>query len=75
MLFVSHVVFDECLAGDPIAAADRIQLIRGIPSLEVTDEVNRLAKSLLEAHAIPTTEPRDAGILSVSHWENPNPTR
>ncbi len=41
--FVSLFVLDECSAGDPIAAQERLVYLNGIPLLQTSDEVDALA--------------------------------
>lgn len=65
-LFVSQTVHDECMAGDPIAASERMMFVGGIPLLEVTDEARILAKSLMDRYAIPKTETRDALHIALA---------
>ena len=67
-LFVSQLVVDECLAGDPNAAKERIDELAGIPRLQITDAAKDLANALMNSKAIPESEPRDAlhiGIAAV----------
>ena len=52
-LFVSLAVVDECMAGDSEAAAEREVFLRGIPVLDVTDEVLSLAASLVTGNTAP----------------------
>src|SRR5205823_7388906 len=46
-LYSSRLVVRECQAGDPEAAAQRLEALRGIPLLEQTAEVGSLAQALL----------------------------
>jgi hypothetical protein len=67
-LFVSQLVVDECLAGDPDAAQERIDELAGIPRLQIIDAATELANALMDRKAIPASEPRDAlhiGIAAV----------
>ncbi len=59
-LAVSQVVIDECEAGDPIAACERLAIIAGIRVLAVSEDVQSLADELIGRKGIPKTEPRDA---------------
>ena len=65
-LFVSQVVVDECLAGSPTAAQERLQLIAGVQVLEVSSDAKRLAAELIKSLGIPPTEPRDALHIAVA---------
>ncbi len=67
-LFVSQLVVDECLAGDPEAASERVAELTAIPRLQITDAARDLANALMDGKAIPDSEPRDAlhiGIAAV----------
>ena len=59
-LFVSDLVIIECGDGDNDAALERLTIVDGIDILRTTDAANELAASLIAAHAVPKTEPRDA---------------
>ena len=65
-LFVSDLVIEECQAGDPVASAERLELIQGIEILRPTDPVRRLAAKLVAEFAIPASEPRDAFHVAIS---------
>lgn len=65
-IVVSQVVVDECAAGDPSAASERLQLIANVPVLGITDEAKRLADDLMHRNGIPRSEPRDALHISIA---------
>lgn len=65
-VFVSRLVVDECAAGDSQAAAERLEKIRGIPLLDVTDEVVRLADALLARVPLPENAQVDALHVAVA---------
>lgn len=65
-LFVSLLVADECRAGDPAAAAERISTLNSLDFLDILPEVHQLANQLMAGHAIPLTEPRDAAHVSLA---------
>jgi hypothetical protein len=65
-LFVSQVVVDECLAGDPDAAQERVDQLAGIPRLQITDAARKLADALIDQRAIPASEPRDALHIGIA---------
>ena len=46
-LFISQAVIDECSAGDPVAASERLVFVDGIPVLAITSETQTLAQDLL----------------------------
>ena len=65
-LFISALVIDECGGGDPTAAAERLAVIDGIPLLEGSDGSKSLADLLLDGHAVPQSEPRDATHIAIA---------
>jgi len=65
-LFVSQLVFDECGGGDAGAARERLDAIRALDLLDVPFEVNVLARSLVDAGAVPPSEPRDAVHIAIA---------
>ena len=65
-LFVSDLVIEECQAGDPVASAERLELIQGIETLRPTDPARRLAAKLVAEFAIPASEPRDAFHVAIA---------
>jgi len=65
-LLISQLVVDECLAGDPDAAQERVDELVGIPRLVVTDAARNLANALMDAKAIPQSEPRDALHVAIA---------
>lgn len=65
-LVISQVVVDECAAGDPIAASERLALVAGIQILTASEAVQLLADELIRRRGIPRTEPRDALHISLA---------
>ncbi|HUT88160.1 MAG TPA: type II toxin-antitoxin system VapC family toxin [Thermoguttaceae bacterium] len=65
-LFVSRFVVDECSDGDPVAAEERLAYLEGIPLLQMSDDVNSLAESLLLAVPLPEKAAIDALHISVA---------
>lgn len=63
-LFVSQIVVRECQAGDAAAAAQRLEAIRDIPLLGLTDPVSDLAPALLRG--VPLPEKAAAGAAHVA---------
>jgi len=54
-LFVSQLVLDEAAAGDPAAAVQRLEVLRDLPPLELTEEVTALGGHLLREAALHCT--------------------
>ena len=65
-LFASELVIDECNGGDPTAAAERLAVIDAVPLLEAPSEAKTLADALLNGHAVPKSEPRDATHIAIA---------
>ncbi|MCE9554924.1 MAG: type II toxin-antitoxin system VapC family toxin [Planctomycetes bacterium] len=65
-ILISEIVRDECGAGDPIAAKERLDAIDSLSLLEVNEEVLVLANSLMTSGAVPPSEPRDALHIAIS---------
>ena len=67
-LFISQVVLRECQAGDPVAAAERLEVLRDLPLLEQTEEATALAQTLRGGVPLPDRAAVDAlhiGIAAV----------
>jgi len=65
-LVVSRFVLDECLAGDPIAAQERLAFLDGVPLLAVTPEIEQLADAIMKSLQIPQKAALDAFHISIS---------
>lgn len=65
-LLVSQSVWQECAAGDPVAAQKRLAVLEGIPVLSVTQDMIRLAEALIEQAIIPARAIEDALHIAVS---------
>ena len=65
-VFISQLVLDECGDGDPTAAAERLNVVDGLDMLELSDDVDTLASTLIAGQAIPASEPRDAFHIAIS---------
>ena len=64
--FVSQLTIDECSDGDPDAANERLDLIKGIELVEPSDEVGVLAELLVVRLAVPASEARDALHIAIA---------
>ena len=67
-LYVSQVVLDEILAGDPDAAERRAALVAGIPMLDIVPEVADLAAALIQRVPLPTTAGADAAHIATAAY-------
>lgn len=65
-VFVSRFVVDEFSDGDPTAVQERLVFLEGIPVLEISDDVDPLATSLLAGVPLPPKASIDALHISVA---------
>ena len=65
-LFVSQLVLDEAAAGDPDAARRRLDLLRGMPLLDVNETVRALAQQLLVGIPLPPPAGADSVHIAVA---------
>jgi hypothetical protein len=65
-LFVSQVVMRECQGGDPIAAAERLGVLRDLPLLEQTEQATDLALELLKRVPLPERATVDALHIAIA---------
>ncbi len=65
-LRASRFVVNECSAGDPVAAQERLVHLAGIPLLELSDEVNKLGALLLAGAGLPKRAQIDALHVSTA---------
>ncbi len=65
-LFISALVVEECAGGDPTAAAERMEVIDGIPMADAGQDAIVLAELLLNGKAVPQSEPRDATHIAIA---------
>ena len=65
-VFVSELVIAEARQGSAEAAAKRLDLIKTVPELEVTERVVELAKRLVESDALPKSALGDAMHIALA---------
>lgn len=65
-LFTSELVIVEASAGNPDAAARRLEALRGIAELAIDDEAQALAGQLLAGGGLPATAEADALHIAVA---------
>lgn len=65
-IYVSQLVLDEAGAGDPTAAADRLQLLEGFPLVDESAEADRLADVLIARHLLPAKAAADAQHVALA---------
>ncbi len=69
-MFTSEVVLEEASKGDAEASKKRLISLKGIPLLELTDKVSKLAKELISQNILPSTALDDALHISLSTIHN-----
>jgi len=69
-LFISPLVLDEASGGDPDAAAKRLRVIEGLPSLNITSEAMELVDTLIDERALPAQARDDAAHIAISTVHN-----
>ena len=62
----SQTVLDECAQGDPEKANARLDLLAGIPLLELSGDVLAIAELLLSKQIIPAKAADDAVHIAVA---------
>ena len=65
-LYTSELVAQEAGAGDPEAAARRLEFLAGLPSLIVNEEVMTLAIAFLDAKAVPQQAVEDSYHIAMA---------
>ena len=65
-LYASRLVVEECQAGDPQAAADRMAALAGVPLLELIPEVASLAEVLVRGVPLPAQATADAIHIAIT---------
>ncbi len=65
-LYVSQLVVDEVSAGDPLAARERLKMLRDLPLLDITPEVAVLASSILASGNVPRKASTDAAHIAMA---------
>ncbi len=65
-LFVSEAVVDECSAGDPVAASERLVFLDEIPVLAINSDTQILAQDLLRRVGLPPKAAIDAIHIAIA---------
>ena len=65
-LVVSELVYREATAGAPQAIKDRLEAVKGLPMLAVSEEAEDFARALVDGGAVPSTEPEDALHIALA---------
>ena len=65
-LFTSQIVLDEIAFGEKVMAQLRLELLQGVPLLQVTDTVKEFARKVLSSGLLPVTADRDAVHIALA---------
>ena len=65
-LFVSQLTLDECSEGDPDAAKERLDVLKGVDMISTPKEAEELAALLVARLAVPASQPRDALHIAIA---------
>lgn len=65
-VYISALVIEEISAGNPLAAASRLQAVANIPSVTIEPDAESLAEALLTTGAVPPNSPRDALHIAIA---------
>ena len=65
-IVTSQLTVDECGDGDPSAVTERLEVLRGLPLLDESDNAEMLAELLIDRKAVPASEPRDALHIAIA---------
>ena len=65
-VFVSPFVIDECRGGDATVARRRLQLLRRVPLLAISDSVRHVAEVLLDREAVPRVAEVDSLHIALA---------
>lgn len=63
---ISQVVIDEASAGDAAEAQKRLEIIAGLPELEITVDAETLAEAIMASGVLPPHVARDAAHVAVA---------
>jgi hypothetical protein len=65
-LFISQIVIQEASAGDPDAAQRRLDALKEIPELDITDQARVLASTLISKVPLPEKARIDALHIAIA---------
>lgn len=69
-LFISQIVLDEIGVGDPEMVTERLNLVRSLPLLDLTQDALDLASEFLKSGALPKDAERDAAHIALATVHN-----
>ncbi len=65
-VFISQYVLDEASSGNPEASERRMNVIKGLESLRIDNDVVALAERIIETGLIPSKAITDAGHIAIA---------
>jgi len=65
-IYISQLVVDEAKAGNDEAARERLKAIGGLPLLDITEKVGRLAIRILTSGVIPKKAATNAAHIAIA---------
>jgi predicted nucleic acid-binding protein len=65
-LVASQLVIQEASAGDTVAAQERLEILKNIELLEVTEDAVNLAQVLIESESLPQKAAEDALHIAIA---------
>jgi predicted nucleic acid-binding protein len=65
-IFISELVYEEATRGDSLAVLKRIEAMKGIPYLQITEEAVNLAKTIIKPGPLPKKASNDALHLAIA---------
>ena len=65
-LYISEAVVQEASGGDPSAVERRLEAIKGLPNLPITDDGRQLAKELITKTPLPTNAQLNAPHIAIA---------
>jgi len=65
-LYTSQIVLDEAALGDPVAAVERLEMLRELDLVDVNNDVRRIAAEILARSLMPQIAATDALHVAVA---------
>ena len=65
-VYISELVIEEIASGDKEAAQKRLDVVKDIPNLEITEIAKDLANLLISSGAVPDNSPEDALHIALA---------
>jgi predicted nucleic acid-binding protein len=65
-VYISQVVLDEVSRGDQVAVRERLEVVRGVPLLDVSDLAAQLSDKIIKALSLPQRAAADAAHIAIA---------